>query len=70
MLCQTASGFNVSPSQLCAVAPMIHRTSYMKTHSDHSGRVYPPASRYDGTSLMSASGGIAHDPCDPTGTTR
>ena len=45
---------------------MNHCTSYMVTPSHHSGRVDPPASHYDGNSLMSASGGIAHDPCDST----
>ena len=44
---------------------MNHCTSYMVTPSHHSGRVDSPASHYDGTSLMSASGGVSHDPCDP-----
>ena len=73
ILCQTA-GVHHKPTSMCSqvnsvhLAMFIHLTSYMKTHSDLSGRVDPPASHYDGTSLMSASGGIAHDPCDPTDT--
>ena len=73
ILCQTA-GVHPNSTSMCPtvnsvhLAMFIHCTSYMKTHSDHSGRVYPPASHYDGNSLMSASGGISHDPCDPTDT--
>ena len=73
ILCQTA-GVHPKPTSMCPqvnsvhLAMIIHCTSYMKTHSDHSGRVDPPASHYDGNSLMSASGGVAHDPCDPTDT--
>ena len=71
ILYQTA-GVHPKPTSMCPqvnsvhLAMFIHCTSYMKTHSDHSGRVDPPASHYDGNSLMSASRGIAHDPCDLT----
>ena len=70
ILCQTA-GVHHKPTSMCPqvnsvhLAMFIHCTSYMKTHSDLSGRVDPPASHYDGNSLMSASGGVSHDPCDP-----